>query len=286
VTPEERKAETNRKRAESMRRAWAECKGTLGTKNRQRAMLCKCGCGNLAKIGNVYADGCYNPGLAHKGRKHSAQWKRNQSLGLARAHKKGAFVGAAKKRKEATLAKRPKCKCGCGRPVSRSGALYASKLCVPHYGRPAARMDEIRGLRDMKSLCEANRIRLSEQINEWKNSGKLEEIRRKAKNAKGMLDHLAAKVWVVRDPYGNIYRFSNLSEWARNNQHLFVDEFPDANLPFWRRIAGGFVDLLKKNGRSCSYKGWTAVSKLELESGGLDLLGRDYFSQQTSEVAA
>jgi hypothetical protein len=36
---------------------------------------------------------------------------------------------------------------------------------------------------------------------------------------------------------------------------------------------------LKKDGRSCSYRGWTAVSKLELDAGGMDLLGRDYFQQ-------
>lgn len=120
---------------------------------------------------------------------------------------------------------------------------------------------------------------MAEKMKTWKESGKLDDIRRKAGNAEGMLDHLSAKVWIIRDPFGNIFKFSNLSEWARQNEHRFVDDRPESKAPFWKRIAGGFCDLLKKDGKSCSYRGWTAVSNLELDNGGRDLLGRDYFMQ-------
>jgi hypothetical protein len=118
---------------------------------------------------------------------------------------------------------------------------------------------------------------------EWKETGQLDKARRKGKVAKGMLDHRAAKAWVVRDPYGRVYAFSNLSEWARRNECLFKDTRPDSTTPFWLRIAGGISTLLKKDGRSTSYKGWTVVSQLELDEGGRDLLGRDYFTQEEQE---
>ena len=276
MTTEEKKAEANRKRSESMRKAWREGKGTLGDKARRSKAMCKCGCGQLAELDRLYAPGHYDPGAAHRGKKHDAKWKKNQSKGLAGAHARGCFVDAAKKRKAETAANRPRCKCGCGKPVGAAKALYA-KGCFDAT-TPENQAKAI-AARDMEKMKEKNSVRLAAQMKEWKESGKLDEIRRKAGNAQGQLDHLAAKVWIIRDPYGNVFKFSNLAEWARQNEHRFKDDRPESKAPFWKRIAGGITDLLKKDGRSCSYRGWTAVSKLELEEGGADLLGRDYFMQ-------
>lgn len=276
-----KKAEANRKRSESMKRAWATGKGTLGEKLRREEVPCKCGCGKMAELDRLYAKGCYNPGASHLGTKHSDEWKANQAAGVAAAHKKGAFVSGCKKRREKTLSLRAKCKCGCGNPVGKSGALYAPGCfdATTPENRAIAR-----AARDMEKLKAENSIRMAGYMKEWKESGKMDEIRRKAGNAKGMLDHLAAKVWIIRDPYGNPHKFSNLAEWARQNEFRFVDDRPESKAPFWKRIAGGIVHLLDAQGRSCSYRGWTAVSKLELDAGGGDLLGRDYF-QQNAEAS-
>jgi hypothetical protein len=292
-----KKAEANRKRSESMKRAWETGKGILGERVRREKTACKCGCGKLAEMGRLYAKGCYDPGAAHRGKKHGAEWKAKQAEGIKRAYSEGKMQHAVnqtpefieKRIRKLRGRKRPKDACiatGIGvRKAWAEGKYHTEavinnrKVNLSRVGGTREQMDAIRGKRDMEKLKADNAERLKNQMKEWKQLGQLDDIRRKAGNAAGMLDHLAAKVWIIRDPYGNPHKFSNLAEWARQNEHRFVDDRPESRAPFWKRIAGGITDLLKKDGRSCSYRGWTAVSKLELDAGGMDLLGRDYFQQ-------
>ncbi len=93
--------------------------------------------------------------------------------------------------------------------------------------------------------------------------------------AKGMPNHLRAKKFVIRAPWGKIFSFSNLSEWARQHEHLFVDDAttgPNPQHPFATRIASGIRSLTHRSGRVCSYKGWVVVSKTELQHGTADSL--------------
>lgn len=140
-------------------------------------------------------------------------------------------------------------------------------------GASAEHMARIHKLVDMTKLIAANSVRMANQVNEWKTTGQLEAIRRKAGNATGMPDHICAKQWNIRDPNGYTHTFSNLSEWARQNQSRFEDCAPASRLPHWKRIAGGIRDILSKQ-YSCSYQGWVAVSKTELETGAPDPLNR------------
>jgi len=281
-----KKADANRKRSASMKRAWETGKGTLGERVRREETPCKCGCGNLAELDRLYAKGCYDPGAAHRGKKHGDEWKAKQAEGVKRAYGEGKMQHAVNQTPEfienriKSLRGRKRSQDACRatgegvRKAWKEGKYHGTKV-----GGTREQMDSIRAMRDMETLKPKMSANLKKQNAEWKESGQLDEIRRKAGNATGMLDHLAAKVWIIRDPYGNPHKFSNLAEWARQNKHRFVDDRPESRAPFWKRIAGGITDLLKKDGRSCSYRGWTAVSKLELDAGGMDLLGRDYFQQ-------
>lgn len=141
-------------------------------------------------------------------------------------------------------------------------------------GGSAEHMASIRRFIDMDKFRADQSKLMASRMKEWKESGQLDEIRRKAGNATGMPDHMCAKAWTIRDPRGVLFSFSNLSEWARQHAHLFEDCAPASRQPHWRRIAGGIGELLTK-GRSCSYRGWVAVSKSELETGAPDLLARD-----------
>jgi hypothetical protein len=114
---------------------------------------------------------------------------------------------------------------------------------------------------------------------------KLQKIRENAKARKGMPGtggsaagegNAHAHHWTIRSPRGEIYKFTNLAEWARNNEHLFLpDERPNSKTKLCKRIVTGIGMLFEVNGRCCSYRGWTAVSRIELVNGGGDLLGRD-----------
>lgn len=266
MTNEEKKAEANRKRSESCKKAWADGKGKLASKKRPESW-CPCGCGNPSP-----KYGTWVKGHQQIGRKHSAQRIAKMSESLKKAHKKGAFKGGQEHRKLETISKRPLCACGCGKPVARSKAMYA-RGCFD--ATTPENQAKARQARDWDRLSPIYSKNMANRIGQWKESGRLEDIRRKGRNAKGMLNHISAKVWIIRDPYGNVFRFSNLREWARNNQHRFHDDNPDSKNSFAHRIADGITALLAKRGISCSYHGWTAVSKSELESGGADLLGRN-----------
>jgi hypothetical protein len=230
---------------------------------------CKCGCGEIAGKNAHYLKGHWA-----RGKKHSKEWVARQSAGIVKAHRRGVYKGCAEKRKEKTLAGRPKCKCGCGKPVSHAAGIYASNACVPGGGHSAERMKTISEMRDWEKLGPELSKRMAAQNKRWKETGVLEAMRRKNRTARGMSDHIAAKEWIIRDPFGKVYKFSNCHEWARQNEWRFEDDRPESKAPFWLRIAGGFSDLLKANSRSYSYRGWTAVSNLELEDGGKDLLER------------
>jgi hypothetical protein len=283
MTTQGKKAETNRKRAESVRRAWVKGTGKLKYKKRKAQQPCKCGCGKLAALDRLYAQGCYNPGAAHLGKKRSEEWRAKIASGVARASARGAFAEGCRKRSEKALAKRPLCSCGCGQPVRAAKAKYA-KGCFD--ATTPENQAKARAARDMEKLKAQNSKQMKKQMEKWKASGKLHDIRRKAGNAKGMLDHLSAKSWNIRDPFGYPHQFSNLAEWARQNYWRFEDDRPQSTTPFWKRIAGGIIDLLKANGRSCSYRGWTAISKKEIEASGADFLGRDYFLQNGEQIEA
>ena len=231
---------------------------------------CRCGCGEIASY-----QAHYLRGHAIRGIKHSKEHKAKLSAALAEAHRRGAFKEGFAKRKRETLARRPLCKCGCGKPVKKYDGIYATRKCFPRFRHPAEHMKMMRGMRDSeKHRVNAPRNML-EGIKKLKESGEWEGIRQKCRCARGMPDHLAAKAWIIRDPIGNTYKFSNLREWARQNEWRFEDDRPESKTPSWLRFATGIALLFTAAGLSCSYRGWTAISKMELEDGGKDLLARN-----------
>ena len=231
---------------------------------------CKCGCGEIAGKQSHYLRG-----HAVRGRKYSKERVAKTAAGLVEAHKRGAFLECHAKRKKETLAKRPLCKCGCGVPVKRAAGIYASVECIPLGMNSAERMGFIAGMRDLEKLGPAAAKRMTAQMKKWKETGEWEDMCQKNRMARGMSDHISAKEWIIRDPFGKVYKFSNCHEWARQNEWRFEDDRPESKTPFWLRIANGFSDLLsQRNQYHCSYRGWTAVSKLELDDDGKDLLER------------
>lgn len=258
-------------------------RGHNATKPEDAPRSCACGCGGTLVRNQGVSRPKFRKQRYIKGHEYGDEERMGKiASGLKAAHDRGAFVDGCKKRREKTLADRPKCKCGCGKPVRKSGALYAPGCFDATTPENQAKAREAR---DWNKLSPEYSERMASKIKTWKETGKLDDIRRKAGNATGMLDHLAAKVWIMRDPYGHPHKFSNLAEWARQNAFRFVDDRPESKTPFWKRIAGGLSELLSKDGKSCSYRGWTAVSKLELDAGGADLLGRDYFMQNAGGMA-
>lgn len=226
---------------------------------------CGCGCGAMTFATYIH-------GHNGKGKRHAPSRCEKMSEGLKKAHQRGAFTEGYRKRRERTASNRPKCKCGCGSPVGSARALYAVG-CFDATS-PENRAQALQS-RDWEKLAPQFSKRMASRMAEWKASGKVDAFRHKAGIAKGMPDHICAKQWHIRSPRGIVYKFSNLAEWARRHQSLFVDDRPESKNPFWMRIAGGITDLLKANGRSCSYRGWVAVSKTELANGAPDLIGRD-----------
>lgn len=129
------------------------------------------------------------------------------------------------------------------------------------------------------------RVDRSRKGGETMTAKKLKSIRTTAKKRRGVPGvggsgaselNAHSHQWTIRSPKGEIYRFTNLSHWARHNERLFLpDGRPTSKKPLWQRIANGIAMLYEVNGRCCSYRGWTAVSRLELVNWGDDLLGRD-----------
>ena len=80
---------------------------------------------------------------------------------------------------------------------------------------------------------------------------------------RGRLDHANCKEWCILSPSGIQYRFSNLSEWCRQNESLFVDHSPGARWPLWKRAAAGIVEQGSKRGKLCSWCGWVLQNTWE-----------------------
>lgn len=228
---------------------------------------CKCGCGQLAKIGRKYVAGHYDHGAAQRGTKHSLERRQKQSIGTKKAHAEGRFVESARRRRKNPSSPYPRrCICGCGQLVTTRQAKYAPGC---FNGPDPENLAKARAARDWSKLGPRFSEAMSQQMAVWKATGQLDAIRRKAGIARGMLDHLSAKTWVIRDPYGNVHEFSNLAEWARQNAHRFQDDRPNSSQPFWKRIANGIGGILKTQSRYGSYKGWMALSNAEIEDADL-----------------
>lgn len=250
--------------------------------------LCGCGCGEFVVQRRGMSPSNYKKIKYIKGHQSKdPAYVSNIAEKIRSAHKRGLFDDGCKTRKEKTLSARPKCKCGCGKPVRAKRAVYAVGCfdATTPENRAIARSS-----RDMVKLKAENSIRMTQTIQRLKESGEYEKNAKRhsemmtgrpatGKLKKGKLDHLQAKAWKFRDTMGVIHTFSNLKEWARKNEYRFIDDRPNSKMPFCLRIAAGLGQTLASNGNNCSYRGWVAVSKLELNDGGFDLLGRDYFTQ-------
>jgi len=264
--------------------------------------LCACGCGTELHKNSKGKMPRYAFNHHHKGKKHSKEWSEKQSVGVKKAWSGGQYETTMRHQSAELIEKRASKNRGKKRTAAfceqmkaivvnahasgkysseqtrqkyRENLIARIKENPTLYGQSREWMIAIQSKRDMVKLAADNSKKLTEQIHEWKATGQLDAIRRKAGNAKDMPDHLAAKVWRIRDPNGKVHFFSNLCSWARKHEHLFEDCAPSSKLPHWLRISGGIGDLLNAKGRSCSYRGWVAVSKTELEEGAPDMLARN-----------
>ena len=294
VTGADKKAAANLKRSESLKRAWAEGKGRLAEKNRHFPKLCKCGCGEMTS-----KDADYVLNHNQRGTKHSPERIARKAAGIKRAWADGEKFKTVRHPSPELIEKRAAKLRGLKRTDAEceklSGIIksawdrgaYDSEQTRSKWRENLKRqgealdgenkdwMDAIRAKRDMKKLRVENSKKMTLQVQEWKDTGQMDAIRRKAGLGKDMPDHIAAMQWTIRSPNGHVFEFSNLSSWARKNAHLFEDCAPASKSPHWLRIAGGIADLLNAKGRNCSYRGWVAVSKTELEEGAKDMLERD-----------
>jgi len=274
------------------------------------ARLCGCGCGTQLVTDSKGRTPTWVRGHFHRGKKHSDEWKRKQGLGvraswqnpnqqIANRHpspERGAKISAKLKGRKLSAERVEQIR------RQSTGKTHTeqtrAKLAAIGRARPAtdkmlealARGRNSQLFRQTPEQLRANQVksqaainwdvlrplaaqRLRDKIAEWKRTGQLDEIRKRAGNLRGLPDHLAAKTWVIRSPYGDTYHFSNLAEWARKHEHLFVDDRPESKSVFASRIACGLSEMLSK-GKTCSYRGWVAVSNGELLRGAPDLLER------------
>lgn len=76
------------------------------------------------------------------------------------------------------------------------------------------------------------------------------------------------KVWILKDPFGNIHRAVGLRPWARSNYELFEPASTDIEATT-NRIASGLYAVAatlcynspsRQNNPTSTYKGWTVVS--------------------------
>jgi gas vesicle protein len=273
-------------------------------------MVCACGCGTKLKENSKGKMPHYAQNHHHRGKEHSKEWCLKQSSGVKKAWDDGKYESQrhhSRERVERRVAKirgqkRTPEICEKMRVIAKNAhdrGAYASeqtrqkyranlleriKQNPKLYGQSREWMIAIQSKRDMARLAADNSKRMTGQIQEWKESGTLDVIRRRAGNAIDMPDHLAAKQWTIRDPVGRVYKFSNLSSWSRKHENLFEDCAPASKTPHWRRISCGIAGLLSADGRSCSYRGWVAVGKTELEAGAPDLLAREPQSPELKNV--
>jgi hypothetical protein len=254
--------------------------------------LCACGCGQITKRYRDYLNGHW-----HRGKKHGKEWIERASASLKRAYSDGKMphilnqtpefiekrIAPLRGRKlspDQVELRRKNTIAAWGRGAYSSEETRAkmfahiSKLGSQSGGSSAEYMAMIGAKRDIEALRPMWSKHMSDIVKGWKESGHYDAIRRKAGIAKGMLDHLAAKHWVISDPCGTRYEVDNMTEWARQHEHLFEDDRQDSGAPFYKRIAAGFSQMVSKRGKSCSYRGWVTVSNSELVRGEGDLLQR------------
>ena len=77
--------------------------------------------------------------------------------------------------------------------------------------------------------------------------------------------HKNAKTYRIRSPLGDLYEVHNLQSWCRHNEDKFYragDE--NFQLPLYQRAHRGMTDL--KNGKACSWRGWTSVCVFDIEN--------------------
>jgi len=94
--------------------------------------LCACGCGQelVKSAGTTRAQFLRQRYLKdHHYGHQECQSKRAQSI--KEAHARGAFAAGHIRRREKTLASRPRCECGCGKPVSAKGVYASGCVDVP-----------------------------------------------------------------------------------------------------------------------------------------------------------
>ena len=66
--------------------------------------------------------------------------------------------------------------------------------------------------------------------------------------------HQSSLEWTVRSPTGEVYSFTNLTKWCRENEHLFEDMPYPTKMTKANRVAKGL---------SCEsiWRGWEVVSR-------------------------
>jgi hypothetical protein len=161
----------------------------------------------------------------------------------------------------------PLCKCGCGRPVSKSSnGCYRAGWVNGHFKHPGPSKEQLDAARAKRDDLTFRKISLA--ITGTHGFGR---------GAKDAPNHAKAHHWILRSPLGTIYEFDNLQSWARKNESLFLpDDYPDATLPLWKRFVSGINNQQRKDKKATtSWRGWTMVSNIEQKQMGCpDLLNR------------
>jgi hypothetical protein len=193
-------------------------------------------------------------GAKARGRKRSREAIERTRKGVARAWRRGLYSTAA--------------------AVANRRAAQLKR--TDKRGRSVDFLNEIRAKRDLEKL----RPRWSENMKrlraKWTKTGKLEEIKLKqrakvigshgfGRNRRGNPSHPSAKFWRIRSPYGEVFEFSNLCEWVRQNLWRFLDERPECRLPFAVRVRHGVGATFfpRRRNAATHYKGWVAVGVYE-----------------------
>lgn len=244
----ERSQKWRDKVAESVRRSWAT-RGPMPKKTaEQRAK-------NSAAVKRGWAEGRYprkqsaefieKRVAANRGKTQPAGVIERRAAAIKKAHERGAYDKAA--------------------ATERIKAVTAKRLARgERVGRTPEQLDAMRAMRDPVELRETS------SANFAKNLGPLmrdDSFRALHKMARGMPDHVSAKTWAVRDPYGRVYSFGNLSAWVRANIDLFNDEYPESKTPFAVRVAGRIARLFTGDECVQAVGGWTAVSQGDVING-------------------
>jgi hypothetical protein len=145
-----------------------------------------------------------------------------------------------------------------------------------HKGASPEFMAEIRKKVDMNRLRPILSKVMKARVAQWRADGTMQrnvEWNRKrltgghgqGKAQRGRLDHPQAKIWLIRSPWGRIYRFVNCREWVRRNIKLFHDFRPNSKMPFALRVSSGLKNIRepKHANAPTHYQGWTTLANYE-----------------------